>query len=203
MVNINEKPSEVTDSAWLYARFEEPKMSNNKPVKIIYDCDLNLKNKKEFNKDFPNYKYYKEELEAIGDDFTNIDGNNFKKINGIWFYSENLDYSRVEFEFSGGKWLIFGNISETDDNWAIIKQAIEEGKLRTDAKVSTAKPSPNAMDSERTVICVYTDDDDIFRIRNELKKLGFTQKIPYKTTKATWEGRYQKRGHKKISNYFE
>jgi len=75
------------------------------------------------------------------------------------------------------------------------------------AKVSTACPNSNAQDPDKYVICIYTYDsddiDDVRRVREKLRDLGITHKIPYKTDNATMEGNYLVRGHKRISKYFE
>jgi hypothetical protein len=107
----------------------------------------------------------------------------------------------------GGKWLIFADIKKIDELWSKIKKATEEGKLGRHSKVATAKPSPLAIDSETKVICVYTydwtDEEDVRRVREELRKLGINKKIPYKVDEDTCKGKYQIKGHKKISKYFE
>ena len=55
------------------------------------------------------------------------------------------------------------------------------------------------------VICVYTDDandrDDVLRVREELRLLGFTAKLPYKADRVTLEGRYE--GDGPIASYYE
>jgi len=57
------------------------------------------------------------------------------------------------------------------------------------------------------VICVYTydwtDKEDVKRIRQELRDLGITRKIPYKADRETLSGKYAIRGDKRISKYFE
>ena len=106
-----------------------------------------------------------------------------------------------------GKWLIFVDSAHVDEIWGRIKQATEEGKLGPAAKVSTAKPNPNARNPENRVICVYTydwtDKEDVKRIRQELRDLGITRKIPYKADRETLSGKYAIRGDKRISKYFE
>ena len=106
-----------------------------------------------------------------------------------------------------GKWLIFVPVREVDEVWAKIKAATEEGLLGGSAKVATAMPNPNATSSDKKVICVYTYDwmdvDDVRRIRQELRKLGFTAKIPYKSDEDTYAGNYANRGHKRISEIYE
>lgn len=73
--------------------------------------------------------------------------------------------------------------------------------------MSTARPNPNATDSSTKVICVYTydwtDQEDVMRIRQQLRDLGVTSKIPYKADEDTYAGRYRNRGNKRISKYYE
>jgi hypothetical protein len=106
-----------------------------------------------------------------------------------------------------GKWLIFVPIGNVDEVWAKIKKATEDGKLGSSAKVATAKPNPNATDSNTKVICVYTydwtDENDVRRVREELRKLGITNKIPYKADEDTLAGKYRVKGHTRISKYYE
>jgi len=105
-----------------------------------------------------------------------------------------------------GKWLIFIHVTEIDETWELIKIALNEGLLGKTAKVSTIKQNPNVKDKDTKVICVYTydsdDEDDVMRIRNEIRKLGFVKKLPYKTDHATVSGKYEVRGHVKISKYY-
>jgi hypothetical protein len=105
-----------------------------------------------------------------------------------------------------GKWLIYVNPENVDEVWSKIKGAVEEGRLGDSAKVSTAKPSSLATGRQR-VICVYTydwaDEKDVKRIREELRKLGVTGKIPYKADQDTLKGKYRKTGYTKISKYYE
>ncbi|MFX1295275.1 MAG: putative phosphothreonine lyase domain-containing protein [Promethearchaeota archaeon] len=123
----------------------------------------------------------------------------------IFVHNNEIDYPAPTQQ--SGKWLVFVHKNQIDLVWKKIKFCIENGELGRSAKVSTARPNPNAQDPEKHVICVYTynsdDVEDVRRIRQRLRELGITQKIPYKTDKATLEGKYAKRGHKKISKYFE
>ncbi len=106
-----------------------------------------------------------------------------------------------------GKWLVFVKKERLDDLWAQIKQAAEEGRLGDAAKTSTARTNANAKDSAAGVICVYTydwtDEADVKRIREELRALGVTWKIPYKSDHDTLEGKYAVRGHTRTSKYYE
>ena len=103
--------------------------------------------------------------------------------------------------------MIFVPTEAADDVWQKIKRAVEEGRLGSSAKVSTAKPNPNSTDSSKHVICVYTydadDEPDLRQIRSSLRLLGVTNKIAYMTDDATFQGKYRKSGDKRISLYYE
>jgi len=94
-----------------------------------------------------------------------------------------------------GKWLIFCSSTRIDEEWQRIKHAVEQGQLGSQAKVSTAASS-RVRRSGQHVICVYTydyeDSTDARRIRQVLRDLGFTQKLPYKSDEETLNGRYGK-----------
>jgi hypothetical protein len=98
-------------------------------------------------------------------------------------------------------------LEELDAAWAKIRKATEAGLLGNSSKAATALPNPNAADPTKRVICVYTYDsddlDDVFRVRQALRHLGFDRPIPYKTDRATLEGRYQVKGYQRISLYYE
>ena len=106
-----------------------------------------------------------------------------------------------------GKWLVFVSKDRIDDLWGLVRQATEDGRLGASAKVSTVKPNPNASNPDKGVICVYTydwrDRQDVERVRAELRALGVTWKIPYKADEETFAGKYQVRGDRRISKYYE
>jgi len=118
--------------------------------------------------------------------------------------SSNKPYSKSTIHV--GKWLIFVDKKEIDEVWKKIRNATENGVLGSDSKVSTMKPNPNSTNSSEGVICVYTydgqDEDDVMRIREELRKLGITKKIPYKSDIDTFSGKYKVKGDTKISKYY-
>jgi len=125
-----------------------------------------------------------------------------------WIYAKRKKGKYPEPTPRGGKWLVFVNVKYVDEVWAKIKKSVEKGKLGDSAKVSTAKPSPLAGKSKTHVVCVYTydwsDEKDVKRIREELRKLGITNKIPYKADEDTLSGKYRITGHRKsISKYYE
>jgi hypothetical protein len=124
-----------------------------------------------------------------------------------WLYAERRDSSSYpNHGVRGGKWLIFVKTAEIDEWWTKIRAATEVGQLGSSAKVSTAKENPNAKDPKAGVICVYTHDaDDVAdcrRVREGLRKLGVTGKIPYKTDADTIAGRYSKDGNR-VSRLYE
>lgn len=106
-----------------------------------------------------------------------------------------------------GKWLVFVPLAQIDELWAKIKPATEQGRLGDFAKVSSAQPRPTATSPHEKVICVYTydwtDEEDVRRIRQELRALGITRKIAYKADETTLAGKYANQGHKRISKYYE
>lgn len=124
-----------------------------------------------------------------------------------WLFAEREKGKYLSYTPRGGKWLIFVNIKDIDEVWGKIKKATEDGKLGSSAKVATARPNPNATNPETKVICVYTydwtDKEDVKRIRDELRKLGITNKIPYKADEDTLSGKYRVKGHTRISKYYE
>lgn len=60
----------------------------------------------------------------------------------------------------GGKWPVFVPTADLDGVWGRIKAALAAGDLGAQAKASTARPNPNAADSDEKVIRVYTFDDE-------------------------------------------
>ncbi|CAL8475655.1 DUF1917 domain-containing protein (plasmid) [Caballeronia sp. S22] len=79
-----------------------------------------------------------------------------------------------------GKWCIFAASSDVDQAWEKIKGAVESDKL-VFAKVSTALRS---LGRDGHVICVYTQDwtdkQDLLRVREVLRSLGFVEELGYK-----------------------
>ncbi len=124
-----------------------------------------------------------------------------------WLYAkrQNKDYSKST--ENSGKWLVFVPLDKVDEVWRKIKKVTEKGLLGQISKVATAKENPNATNQNTKVICVYsydyTDEKDVMRIREELRKIGVTWKIPYKADRKTREGKYQVKGDKRISEFYE
>jgi hypothetical protein len=89
-----------------------------------------------------------------------------------------------------GKWLLFVPEKNIDSTWQNVKKAVEAGKLWKKAKVSTAWRSKGGV----YVVCVYTydheDAEDVMRIREYLREMGFKRPVSYKTDKQTLAGIY-------------
>lgn len=106
-----------------------------------------------------------------------------------------------------GKWILFIKTENADETWAKIKQATEDGKLGNLSRVSTAKPKGNLRNPATRVIVVFTydwtDANDVRRVREELRQLGFVANIPYKAHSDTLARKYANKGDEKISKYYE
>lgn len=87
-----------------------------------------------------------------------------------------------------GKWMIFRSQAEVEAVWRIIAEATIAGKLGQASKVATAYPT----EYKTKLICVYTKDHrnkaDVFRVREELARLGFAEVLYYKTDAETIAG---------------
>ena len=108
---------------------------------------------------------------------------------------------------NSGKWLLFIPSTRVDHIWKIIRVETEAGRLGSGAKVATDEQNPLATSRRTKLICVYTynseDLEDVRRVRQRLRDLGFSKKLPYKTDAATTAGKYTKRGDKKVSMLYE
>ncbi len=137
----------------------------------------------------------------------NLERQPSKVTDDYWIEARRKVADYPEYTDRGGKWLVFRSMDQLDEVWGHIRQAVEEGRLGNAAKVSTARPNPNGNGADRGIICVYsydwTDEQDVKRIREELRALGITGKIPYKSDDDTLEGKYANRGNRRISKYYE
>jgi hypothetical protein len=106
-----------------------------------------------------------------------------------------------------GKWLIFVSRSRVDALWEAVRRAVKGARLGHAAKVSTALPNPVSPDPKKHVICVYTanEDDaaDVRRVREALRALGVTWRIPYKSDAGTNGGRYEDPAAGPVAKYYE
>jgi len=135
-----------------------------------------------------------------------LDGNPSEETDEYWIYARRKVGTYPRHTSRGGKWDVFVVNSRVDAVWADIRAAVEDGKLGSEAKVSTALPNPNSNDPNSKVICVYTydgdDEEDVMRVREALRQLGITGKIGWKSDDTTRRGLYQVRGDTRISRYW-
>ncbi len=139
---------------------------------------------------------------------TKFDGLNPSEVTETsWIYTFRKEGEYFSSTPRSGKWLIFCPLSKIDQVWTKVKKATENGLLGSMSKVATAYENPNAKNSNDRVICVYTYDaediKDVLRIRDTLKSLGISWKIPYKLDSATQAAKYAVNGKTKISLYYE
>ncbi len=104
---------------------------------------------------------------------------------------------------NAGKWLIFQEPGVVDESWKKVRDATVAHTLGISAKVSTSKPNPESRDN-RKVIYIYTknwaDEQDVMRVRETLRTLGFAERIGYKRNIETFAGEYAKKG-KRVTYY--
>jgi hypothetical protein len=104
---------------------------------------------------------------------------------------------------NAGKWLIFQEPGLADAAWKKVRDATVALGLGISAKVSTSKPNPESRDN-RKVIYVYSknwaDEEDVMRVREKLRELGFVDRIGYKRNIETFAGEYAKKG-KRVTYY--
>lgn len=124
-----------------------------------------------------------------------------------WLYAKNESTEYPQATPNSGKWLVFVDAKEIDRVWSTIAAATRKGLLGGRSKVATAAPNRFSEDSTRRVICVYTydwtDTEDVRRIREELRRLGITRKIAYKSDEDTIKGIYRVTGQSRIAKYYE
>lgn len=103
-----------------------------------------------------------------------------------------------------GKWLVYRTEDEIDAAWNTIKEATRRGELGFAAKVSTSLAIMIGTEVGRAeytdegvplwVICVYTrnydDKEDVMRVREALRDLGFVERLKYKSDAQTRKGEY-------------
>ena len=108
-----------------------------------------------------------------------------------WIFTVSQILQEVDTD-NAGKWLIFVPQESIDEHWEKIKLATESGILGFQSKTST-KLSGMRYPGD-ALICVFTkdyrDDADIKRVREELRKLGHTQRLAYKRNKESDAHKY-------------
>lgn len=129
---------------------------------------------------------------------------------GVLIDSENIDFSwrrvyapgynpakdpkyspKAKGDAMTGKWLIFINNTKDQflEHWSKVKESTLEGKLGIASKVTNPDIPRDSL-----VMCVYTKDysdvEDVTRVREALRSLGYTGTLPYKPDFETLRGRY-------------
>lgn len=120
------------------------------------------------------------------------------KIPWVHVKSTSDDYPET-IKGKGGKWLIFIPEDKVDIVWQKIRKSILKNKLVKYAKCSTIIKNKHSQNNKTDcVICIYTynytDEVDVRVIRYKLKKLGFREKLYYKTDNATRKRKYKNNG---------
>ena len=128
--------------------------------------------------------------------------------NGSYLFAnpikENLIYADEisKYDTNLGKWLLFVNKNDIDEVWEKIKKSTEEGHLGVLAKLIF----PNKEEPNKYVICIVTHNwtwkENVMLVRENLRKLGFINKISYKKDTDTGK-KYSRQGDKNISEYYE
>jgi len=171
-------------------------INEEKPTKNNQEHWLYVYNEKNFEIDESNQESMDELLAnpfniRIENDkiiFSNTKGEVVEKVLTV----ESIDEVARIRNFVSGKWLLFEHEFDIDSTWIKIGKATIEGELGPSSKVSTALSSSK---SKRYVICVYTMDylnlDDVNRVREKLREMGFRKEINYKPDIYTDLGIYK------------
>lgn len=89
-----------------------------------------------------------------------------------------------------GKWMLFPRSETAGKVWRIVATATQQGLLGPQSKI-TANPKPGKQVLVAVCTKDYTDLDDVRRVLNQLRELGFTDRMSYKEDNATRYGLYQ------------
>lgn len=117
-------------------------------------------------------------METIQENPTNV-------TRGYWL-SANHSFSSTK---QSGKWCLFTTKKEVDNLWRLISDEVGKNNFAA-AKVSTKLLA--SLPNRRYVICVYTpdweDQDEVFRLKDEITKLGFVGRLKFKRDIDTMNG---------------
>ncbi|MGA3155499.1 MAG: putative phosphothreonine lyase domain-containg protein [Streptosporangiaceae bacterium] len=110
-----------------------------------------------------------------------------------WIYADSPAVSEAD-PSRTGKWLVFVPARQVDRWWELIRLATEQGRLGISAKAATARHNDLATSRRTKLICVYTrdwqDQSDVQRVLRQLRGIGVTSRLSYKTDEATVSGVY-------------
>jgi len=118
----------------------------------------------------------------------------------IHAFREGGDYP--EHTVRGGKWMVFLPASRIDAEWEQVKAALHAGRLGSMAKVSTVPSKARREPTHVLIIYTYDGDDtaDVWRVRRELRALGYTWPSGWKADAETLMGHYAPHG--RVSRYW-
>lgn len=107
-----------------------------------------------------------------------------------WIWAERVDpYNYPQPTERRGKWMIFAHISEVDEVWITIRNAVVGGLLGSSAKVATMMPNPHTVNPDHKVICIYTYDsedlEDVKRVLVGMREIGIKHEAWYKEDRVT------------------
>lgn len=109
-----------------------------------------------------------------------------------WLYCAQPGLKEFSSNKNTGKWCIFKSVEEIDDAWEKVKVLAQESKILV-AKTSTSISSGTER-FPNYVICIYSLDctnmDEVMRIRECLRGVGFTEPLKYKRDIDTITGVY-------------
>ncbi|MEU3219825.1 putative phosphothreonine lyase domain-containg protein [Streptomyces sp. NPDC006971] len=111
----------------------------------------------------------------------------------LWAAAPDTPLTEDDHPFSG-KWIWFTPLSLVDASWTTIRTATEDSLLGYRSKAATLINTRTKSDDTRRPICIYTRDwhdvDDVQRVLTNLRTLGITDLLLYKTNSDTLNGRY-------------
>lgn len=123
-----------------------------------------------------------------------------------WIWASRRDKSYPEDTDRCGKWMVMVYTSEVDQVWTVIRDAVEQNKLGSSAKVATMKPNEHASNPDVKVICIYTydsdDRDDLLRVLTALREIGILHRAYYKEDNETLSGNYSFNTKRAVSKYW-
>lgn len=196
----------VSDSAWLFSDEAEQVMSSGAWC-FLFEHLVACIAEPDTGAGKPEGNRKRQSRESMHRDGTHdVSRRPSQKTDTYWIWAYNPGSNKHAYDAEKvGKWLVFVPVETVDAAWAKIKEAVEQGRLGSTAKVATAKKSPLATNAAERVICVYTDDwtdeYDVRRVHAELYTLGFTWPMSYKTDKDTLAGIYRHTGHSYVGTY--
>jgi hypothetical protein len=108
-----------------------------------------------------------------------------------WLYK---NHHKPQSNLSMGKWLLFYDIDEINEQWLLVKILLDNNKLTGihQIKCATAQPNPRGSGGRDRPIILHTESDDkneLLAIGRNIKKLmNVSERIYYKTDEQTLAG---------------